>query len=121
MKITPDSSLFTALSNLPRADQGKRGAFAQTAIQEQQTPIRNRAGQGSGGASSTKDELIRRALADGNLRQQAVKRAQASAALETPAAQRGSVTREVPFASAAQQSENPPQFRRLGQIIDIRI
>lgn len=117
MKITPDSSLFTALSNLPsKADAAKRAVHNPQAREEQLQ------GKLSG---SSKEDLIRRALADGNLRQQAVKRAQDKQAVARSAAAeatpRGSVTREVPFAASEATTGTQPQFKRLGQIVDIRI
>lgn len=129
MKITPDSSLFTALSNSPLQTGGRKPSF------EAEAQIRQDAAS-SGAASSgamSKEDLIRRALADGNLRQQAVKMAQskrvaANAAAGSGAnaadlaAQRGSVTREVPFsASSARDSDSKPVFKRLGQLLDLRV
>lgn len=113
MKITPDSSLFTALSNVPNPADGRK-----------------RAPQNQGQDAGSKDDLIRRALADGNLRQQAVKLAQskrasetgvARATSETVAAQRGSVTREVPFAATGADAGTKPPFKRLGQLVDLRV
>ncbi|MDA5192717.1 hypothetical protein [Govanella unica] len=107
MKITPDSSLFTALSNLPS-----------------QADVRKRAGQNQNQIGS-KDELVRRALSDGNLRQQAVKRAAdiraAGQSQTVDTTQRGSVSREVPFAAPDSASGTAPQFRRLGQLVDLRV
>ena len=116
MKLTPDSSLFTALSNNAlHTGERKRAA-------PDQGQIRQNADKTDAAA---RDELIRRALADGNLRQQAVKMAQSKrdAANATDfTGPRGSVTREAPFSGGGNPDpDNKPQCRRLGQLLDLRV
>ena len=116
MKITPDSSLLTALSNSP----------LHTGERKRATPDQGQIRQNTDKADiAAKDDLIRRALADGNLRQQAVKMAQAKRdAVSTMdlGGPRGSVTREVPFPGGGNaDSDSKPQFKRLGQLLDLRV
>lgn len=131
MKITPDSSLFTALTRLPSPAEVRRRAV----------PPENSGGQAVDPARREKDArdaIVRQALRDAAQRQAALRKGQqqtnqsraaaqtsvrASASTEAapaagaePAATtRGSVTREAPFA------DGRPQFVRLGQFIDITV
>lgn len=128
MKITPDSSLFTALSSLPtptEARQRSGGAADSASGQGFADRLADRNVSGKGQDAANRDELIRKALQDGRLRQAAVDRKRQAAAAENPPAKmaedrRGSVTREAPFAASGAAGDKP-QFVRLGQFVDIRV
>src|SRR3546814_16004568 len=110
MKITPDSSLFTALSNSP----------LHTGERKRATPDQGQIRQNTDKADiAAKDDLNRRALADGNLRQPAVKMAQDkrdAASTMDLGGPRGSVTRAVPFPGGGNADRaSPPPFTQLGK------
>lgn len=122
MKITPDSSLFSALSNLPGPKDVHRGARVegQAAFAEKVQSSKGKA------EKDARDAIVRQALREAAQRQASLRQSQASAA---PAAtngvapalsaessgQAGLVKREAPFA------ESRPHFVRLGQFIDIQV
>ncbi len=126
MKITPDSSLFTALSSLPTpAEARKRSGGVAGGVGGEQANFADKFGQNQK-SPSTRDELIRKALEDSKLRQAAIQKKQQTKAavaksvdgeMTDSSARRGSVTREAPFAD----SDTKPKFVRLGQFVDMRV
>lgn len=119
MKITPDSSLFRALSNFPSPTDVRRRAPAEPVRDQVQARAEDAAKSGDNRAA-----LVRQALEQGAARQAALRQTTAAAeASATRAAtsanvarpETGSVRREVPF------GDSQPNFVRLGQFIDIRV
>lgn len=127
MKITPDSSLFSALSKLPNPAEVRRRAAPPGQAEGQQAvdPARRE--------KDARDAIVRQALREAAHRQAALRQS-APEAGNAPAARsasatdaasavtagsasasRGSVSREAPFA------ETRPQFVRLGQFVDISV
>jgi len=125
MKITPDSSLFSALSKLPSPAEVRRRAApgGEAGGQQPVDPARRE--------KDARDAIVRQALREAAhrqaaLRQNAPEAGAASAARSAsgvasslsagPAsASTGSVSREAPFA------DSRPQFVRLGQFVDISV
>ncbi len=127
MKITPNSSLFTAISTFPDAGQVRDGLA-------DRRKLKNAGGDGAAiQGGEVRDAVRREALKKAALLQnqttardaqqstQTVKTKTTTAATPAPAEDAavtynaGSVRREAPFA------ETKPKFVRLGQLIDIKV
>jgi hypothetical protein len=110
MKITPDASLFQALSNFPRVNRDSVNPAPRQA-QENKTRI-------------STDEQSRQAILQEALRQQraAVERAQQSHQANFSGQLAQNDTRSTsPYNREAPGVDPRPAFKRLGQIIDISV
>lgn len=132
MKITPDSSLFSALSNLPGPNEARRRPPV-----ESQAAFADRIGKSPAdpgrAEKEARDAIVRQALREAAQRQASLRQTslRQSQAPTSPAAARsadpaatfatgtadsaGAVKREAPFADAK------PNFVRLGQFLDIQV
>ncbi|RIK93622.1 MAG: hypothetical protein DCC73_08615 [Proteobacteria bacterium] len=127
MKITPNSSLFTAISNFPDAGQVRDGLA-------DRRKLKNAGGDGAAIPGGEARDVVRRealkkaallqnqhAATDAKSPTPAAKTMKATAPAAAPAEDAaatynaGSVRREAPFA------ESKPKFVRLGQFIDIKV
>lgn len=113
MKITPNTSLFTAISTFPDAGQVRDGLADRRKLKN--TGAEGAAIQGGEGREAVRREALKKAALLQT--QNAAKTASPqSTAEEAPSVHTtGSVRREAPFA------EVKPKFARLGQFIDIKV
>ena len=127
MKITPNTSLFTAISTFPDAGQVRDGVADRRKVKH--AAVEGAAVQGGEARDAVRREALKKAALlqnqtaarEAKQPTQTAKTMKATAVAAAPAEDAaatynaGSVRREAPFA------ETKPKFVRLGQLLDIKV